>query len=168
MTRRGSEVPFPETAHLLKRGRLEEAFQLFLKAARAGNARAQLNVGYLYDTGQGVDRSRAQALAWYRKAVRQGEALAAANIGTLYRDEGRLRLAVRWFQKAAAMGEEESLLEVARLYVGPLEELAKARKLLTGVLASKRAAASNREEARRLLGLLERRERMSRSGRAAR
>ncbi|HYH98609.1 MAG TPA: hypothetical protein VD972_21835, partial [Hyalangium sp.] len=110
---------------------------------------------------------RTHALQWYRKAVRGGEAAAANNIGTIYRDEGRLRLAVRWFEKAAAMGDGDAVLEVAKLYAGPLEEPAKARKLLSRVRTSKRATADSQEEAARLLGTLEQRERLSRPSRPA-
>jgi TPR repeat protein len=163
-----ADTPFSEASRLLERGRVGEAFRLFFAAAKAGDSRAQLNIGYLYDTGQGVSRSRTHALEWYRKAVQRGEAAAANNIGTLYRDEGRLRLAVRWFEKAAAMGDGDALLEMAKLYAGPLEEAAKARKLLTRVRTSKRAAADSREEAARLLHTLEQRERLSKPGRATR
>ena len=172
MTRRGQsapavDTPFSEASRLLERGKIQEAFRLFFEAAKTGDSRAQLNVGYLYDTGQGVSRSRTQALQWYRKAVKQGEAAAANNIGTIYRDEGRLRLAVRWFEKAAAMGDGDALLEVAKLYAGPLEEPARARKLLLRVRSSKRAAAESRDEAERLLHTLEQRERLSKPGRAS-
>jgi hypothetical protein len=156
-----AETPFSDASRLLERGKVEEAFRLFFAAAKAGDSRAQLNVGYLYDTGQGVSRSRTHALQWYRKAVQQGEAAAANNIGTIYRDEGRLRLAVRWFEKAAVMGDGDALLEMAKLYAGPLEEPAKARKLLVRVRSSKRAAAESRDEAERLLNTLEQRIRLS-------
>jgi TPR repeat protein len=163
-----AETPFSEASRLLERGKVREAFRLFFVAAKAGDSRAQLNVGYLYDTGQGVSRSRTHALQWYRKAVQRGEAAAANNIGTIYRDEGRLRLAVRWFEKAAAMGDGDALLEVAKLYAGPLEEPAKARKLAVRVRSSKRAAADSRDEAERLLQTLEQRQRLSKQGRAVR
>ena len=65
---------------------------------------------------------------WYRRAVRQGQAAAANNIGTIYRDEGRLRLAIRWFAKAADLGDGDALLEMAKLYAGPLDEGPNARR----------------------------------------
>jgi TPR repeat protein len=163
-----ADTLFAQASRLLERRRIKEAFQLFLEAAQAGNSSAQLNVGYFYDTGQGVSRSRAQAGYWYRRAVRQGEAAAANNIGTIYRDEGRLRLAVRWFGKAADMGDGDALLEMAKLYLGPLEEPTKARRLLTRVLASKRATLDSQEQAERLLRTLEQQQRLNRSGRSAR
>ncbi|MFL5346518.1 MAG: tetratricopeptide repeat protein [Hyalangium sp.] len=157
------DTGFAQASRLLERGRIAEAFRLFLEAAKAGNSRAQLTVGYLYDTGQGVSRSRTQAMSWYRRAVRQGDAAAANNIATLYRDEGRLRLAIRWFEKAAALGDGDALLEMAKLYAGPLEEPAKARRLLSRVLKSKRAAPDSQEQAERLLHTLDQQQRLSRS-----
>jgi TPR repeat protein len=147
-------APFTEASRLLEQGRIQEAFGLFLRAARQGDSRAQLSVGYLYDTGRGVSRSRAQAMVWYRRAARKGEPAAANNIGTLYRDEGQLRLAIRWFSKAAELGDQDALLEMARLHAGPLQEAAAARKLLSRVLASKRTSPDNRERAQRLLSTL--------------
>ncbi|WP_224368984.1 tetratricopeptide repeat protein [Hyalangium versicolor] len=156
------EGGFLRASQLLERGQFTEAFRLFLEAAQAGDSRAQVTVGYLYDTGQGVSQSRTQALLWYRKASHKGVASAATNIATIYRDEGRLRLAVRWFEKAAALGDDEALLDMARLYAGPLEEPAMARKLLSRVLRAKRASEDNREQAERLLQTLEQRQRLSR------
>lgn len=45
------------------------AVSLFEKAAAAGHARAQLNLGILYFRGQGVARDLIQARAWLEKAV---------------------------------------------------------------------------------------------------
>jgi TPR repeat protein len=166
--RSSTDTPFSKASGLLERGRIAEAFRLFLTAAKAGDSSAQLNVGYLYDTGQGVSQSRVQAMYWYRKAVRQGEAAAANNIGTLYRDEGRLRLAIRWFANAASLGDGDALLEMAKLYAGPLEDLTMARRLLSRVLASKGATLDSQEQAERMLRTLEQHQRLSRPARSSR
>lgn len=138
----------------MEKGRLEEAFGLFLEAAKAGDTGAQMSVGYLYDTGQGVRASRTQAMHWYRQAAQQGKAAAATNIGAIYRDEGRLRLALRWFEKAVALGDGDALLDMAMLQSGPLKDAAGARRLLSRLLRSKRASADSRKRAERLLGEL--------------
>lgn len=157
-----ADEPLLAARNLLRKGRLEEAFGLFLSAAEAGDTGAQLNVGYLYDTGQGVRASRTQALYWYRKAFRQGKAEAATNIAAIYRDEGRLRLALRWFEKAVALGDSDALLDMAALQGGPLKDAASARRLLSRVLRSKRVNADSRERAERLLHELEQRQRRAR------
>ncbi len=124
---------FRQADALMQRGRLEEAFRLFLRGARAGDSSCQLNVGYLYDVGRGVRRSRERALYWYRKGARRREGAAASNIATLYRDEGRPRLAARWFEKAVAWGDFDALLGLAKLYLGPLKDCARARRALSRI-----------------------------------
>jgi len=49
------------------------AVELFEKAANAGHARAQLNLGILYLRGQGVPRDLIQARAWLEKAATGGD-----------------------------------------------------------------------------------------------
>jgi TPR repeat protein len=49
------------------------AVELFEKAANAGHARAQLNLGILYLRGQGVPRDLIQARAWLEKAAAGGD-----------------------------------------------------------------------------------------------
>ena len=121
-----------------------------LAAARAGDTGAQVNVGYSYDVGQGAPRSRTKALYWYRRALRNGVAYAATNIGTVYRDEGRPKLAERWFQKAASLGDDDAWLDLAKLYLGPLQNAAHASTALTRLLVSTCITMASREEGARL------------------
>ena len=46
--------------------------EALVKAAESGDAEAQHNLGRAYETGRGVAKDEAQALAWYRKAAAQG------------------------------------------------------------------------------------------------
>lgn len=142
---------FREASALLDEGHIKEAFRLFLTAAKAGDPSSQLNVGFFYDTGLGVKKSRTQAMYWYRRALRRGETIAATNIATVYRDEGRLRLALRWFEKAVALGDDDAMLNMAKLYAGVLENPTKAKRLLRKVLASKNVTEDSQEQAARLL-----------------
>ncbi len=50
----------------------EIAFEWFLKAAQAGHAAAQLQVGRMYEDGRGTGRDYGSALKWYKKAAEQG------------------------------------------------------------------------------------------------
>lgn len=43
------------------------------KAAAQGDARAQTNIGAMYENGRGVPQDEEQAIYWYRKAVEQGD-----------------------------------------------------------------------------------------------
>ena len=44
------------------------------KAAEQGEAKAQNNLGYMYDQGEGVPEDDSEAVKWYRKAAEQGHA----------------------------------------------------------------------------------------------
>ena len=50
-------------------------------AAEQGDAGAQLNLGLMYDAGEGVIADRAEALRWYRLAADQGNAGAQTMLG---------------------------------------------------------------------------------------
>jgi TPR repeat protein len=62
----------------------KEAVNWYGKAAKQGNAHAQLNLGGLYENGWGVARDYKEAVIWYRKASMQGGALAQRNLGLMY------------------------------------------------------------------------------------
>jgi TPR repeat protein len=47
-----------------------------LARAERGDAKAQFNLGQIYDTGLGVPQDVVQAVAWWRKAADQGFAQA--------------------------------------------------------------------------------------------
>lgn len=53
-------------------------------AADQGNAKAQVNLGVMYDNGRGVWPDYAQAVKWYRLAADQGNASAQYNLGLTY------------------------------------------------------------------------------------
>ena len=49
-----------------------EAVKWYRKAAEQGNAKAQYNLGWMYDNGRGVVESDSEAVKWYQKAAEQG------------------------------------------------------------------------------------------------
>jgi TPR repeat protein len=52
--------------------------------AHGGEARAQYDLGLMYDKGQGVPQSDAKAMQWYGLAAEQGEPRAQYNLGLMY------------------------------------------------------------------------------------
>ena len=49
-----------------------------------GDARAQLNLGVMYENGRGVAEDHAEAAKWFRLAAEQGDAAAQYNLGVMY------------------------------------------------------------------------------------
>ena len=60
-----------------------EAVKWYRKAADQGLAKAQFNLGVMYDSGNGVPKDDAKAVEWYRKAADQGLAKAQSELGLL-------------------------------------------------------------------------------------
>ncbi len=61
-----------------------EAEKTIQDRAEAGDADAQLQLGHLYESGEGVPKDYAEAAKWYRKAAEQGLADAQVQLGLLY------------------------------------------------------------------------------------
>jgi hypothetical protein len=92
------------------------ALQELRSFARAENAVAQYNLGFMYDSGQGVPQSYPKAVYWYRKAAVQGDAPAQYNLGLMY-DNGRGvpqddARALKWFIVAKAGGSKTAAHEM--------------------------------------------------------
>ena len=92
-------------------------------AAEGGDAVAQVNLGFLYASGEGVPQNFAEAARWYRKAADQGHADAQYKLGFLYtQGQGvpkNFAEAYFWLNLASAGWS----------YVNPVSEYAKARDI---------------------------------------
>jgi TPR repeat protein len=60
-----------------------EAARLFRLAAAQGHADAQFNLGYIFESGKGVETDRVEAIRLYRLAAAQGNAYATAALKRL-------------------------------------------------------------------------------------
>ena len=67
-----------------EQGDYEAAFKAWQGPAERGKKNAQFYLGYLYDSGQGVEEDNAKAASWYRKAAVQGQSDAQYNLAAMY------------------------------------------------------------------------------------
>ncbi|MCH7944222.1 MAG: SEL1-like repeat protein [Proteobacteria bacterium] len=88
--------------------------------AEAGDADAQVSLGYMYQTGQSFEQSYSQAARWYRPAAEQGNALAQFALGELYARglgvEHDYGAAAYWFGRAAMAGNVSAQIRLANFY----------------------------------------------------
>ena len=49
------------------------AYKFWLPLAEQGNAKAQFNLGLMYNNGQGVPQDYKEAVKWYRLSAEQGD-----------------------------------------------------------------------------------------------
>jgi clan AA aspartic protease (TIGR02281 family) len=98
------------------------ALQLFWKAASQGNAEAEYNVGFLYETGRGPAQNYREAIDWYRLAGTQGNAAAQTHLGLMYANGRGVakddKEAVRWLRLAAGQGYAEAKEALAQVQQG--------------------------------------------------
>jgi uncharacterized protein len=88
------------------RGDSATALKLLSPLAQNGHARAQFNLGAMYDQGHGVAQDYKAAVKWYRLAADQGNAWAQVKLGLMY-EQGQgvaqnYVYAHMWFNLAAA------------------------------------------------------------------
>ena len=127
--RTGAETPpaeadFNAGVAAYKQGDYATALREWHPLAKQGNAKAQSNLGVMYNKGQGVTQDYAEAAKWYRKAAEQGYADAQYNLGFMY-DEG-LGVpqdddeAVRWYSKGAEQGNAGAQNNLGVMYYNGL------------------------------------------------
>lgn len=89
-------------------GHYDSALGYWVPLADQGDANAQLNVGMMYDTGQGVAEDPARAVRLYRQSAERGHPAAQYNLGMMYasgrgieRDASQAKF---WLEQAAEQG----------------------------------------------------------------
>ena len=96
------------------------AARLYAQAADAGYAPAQLNLGVMYEYGDGVPKDAVKAAALYRRAAEQGNAVAQCNLGYCYytgNGVGRdLTQAIIWYRRAADNGSARAYNNLGYCY----------------------------------------------------
>jgi TPR repeat protein len=128
--------PLPLCAYSNDDGSSSTEFRENLLPAEQGDAKAQVFVAYLYETGQGVNRNYTKAAEWYGRAARQGNPVAQTQLGNMYR-LGRgvpqnYVLAYMWFELAKRQGSKQaSALMTTVTKKMTRQQVAEAKKLLT-------------------------------------
>ncbi len=126
---------FSKAIKAMDEGKHRLAFRISHRNARFGHPEFFLILGTMYSRGRGVKRSHRWTLYWYNKALKFGPPqFAASNIGSEYYMMGNFQLAEEWYLKAANLGDYDAWLQLAHLYLGPLNEKKKALKALKQVL----------------------------------
>jgi TPR repeat protein len=75
--------PWEDGMAAYNRGDYVPAVQVFHGMARAGNAKAQMMLGAMYQRGQGVAKSSAHAFMWLSLAASRGDAQARDELKTV-------------------------------------------------------------------------------------
>ena len=95
------------------RGDFATALREWRPLAEQGDAKAQFNLGGMYEFGLGVTEDGAEAVKWYRKAAEQGDAKAQIQLALIY-DIGMVVpqdyvQAYVWYKLAVTQGDEKAV-----------------------------------------------------------
>ncbi len=116
-------------------GDYKKAIEELRDLAERGEARAQYDLGLLYDKGQGVPQSDKEAFHWYHRAAEQGDARAQYNLGLMHvNGQGVQRDYVEayyWIDLAAEQGNKPAL-DARDFLLGTMtsEQIARAKRLV--------------------------------------
>ena len=96
-------------------------FDEYMAYAKKNDPDAQYNLGYMYETGDGVDQDLLQAKKWYEKAAKQNQPDAQYALAALYYyDNGVIKQnyaeAKKWFEKAAYNGDDYAMNLLGYMY----------------------------------------------------
>jgi TPR repeat protein len=93
---------------------------LMMKAAQAGYAKAQTNIGYAYASGEGMTRDPKEAVRWFRLAAAQGDPVAMDDLGYAHLNGDGVtrstREAIRWYTQAAERGYGPAQVSLSDIY----------------------------------------------------
>ena len=103
---------FDAAVEAYERGDYATALAGFQNYAEQGTALAQLNLGLMYASGQGVPEDDAEAVRWFRLAAAQGTAAAQFLLGLMYANGVGVPeddvTAYAWLNIAAAQGQSRA------------------------------------------------------------
>jgi hypothetical protein len=89
-------------------GHYDLARDLWLPLAHDGHPKAQANIGWMHQTGKGMEKDLKKAYEWYLKAAKQGHEIAQNNLGVLYENgwgvKANPKRALYWYREAASVG----------------------------------------------------------------
>jgi TPR repeat protein len=131
--------PFEDGLKALEGGNYRTAMRLWRPLAAGGHARAQYNVGVMYEEGLGVPIDYTEAVGWLLQAAEQGNAEAKNHLGFLYlygRGVSRDYVSAHmWFDLAASEGNVRAVFardlvaaKMTPLQVTAAQQLARAWK----------------------------------------
>ncbi len=108
---------------------VEKAYEMYLKAAKAGDSRAMVLVGDACFEGVGTERDTFAALSWYDKATRAGNPLGESRgkatrkegeklyiQGAIATEDGELESAIALFRQAAELGNANAACTLGDFY----------------------------------------------------
>ncbi len=101
-------------------GDMQGAWDIWKPLADAGDARAQSNIGVMYDNGSVVAEDDAEATRWFTLSAEAGFPTGQFNLANMYKNGAgvaqNLTNANRWYQAAARQGHPQAQMALMQAY----------------------------------------------------
>lgn len=94
---------------LYNQKKYSEAYNLYLKAADAGDYWCQFRVAWMANNAEGVTKNVDTARKYYTMSANQGYNYAQYNLGVIYEEEKNYAEAYKWYRKAAAQDHDSAM-----------------------------------------------------------
>ena len=104
---------------LYEAGEYKEAFACFKEASEKGLIKAMYDLGYMYYSGEGTEKSHKEAKFWLEKAAVNGMVKAQYKLGVLYEQSDEFKdfsAAAAWYEEAAKANDRFALCNLGILY----------------------------------------------------
>lgn len=101
-------------------GDMQAAWDIWKPLADAGDARAQANIGVMYDNGDVVEEDEAEAVRWFMLSAESGFPQGQFNLAQKFSEgagvEQNWTTAQRWYQAAARQRHPEAQMALMQIY----------------------------------------------------
>ena len=94
----------------------QRAAQIWQKACESGEAHGCIRLGFLYQSGKGVEQNDAKAGKFYQKACDTGELSSCDSLASLHQNSGEHAKAAAIFKQACEKGFGLSCYNLAQIY----------------------------------------------------
>lgn len=136
---------------LLDNGKLEDAFDAYMKLAKDGDVESQEFLAWMYYEGKGVEKDESKAIEWFSTATSNGSKSGLYRLGLIYRRRKEYAIAIGYLNQAAAAGFAPALARLGQMMehgIGQQRDIARAAD------AYEKAWRLGNLQAKRKLGLL--------------
>lgn len=94
----------------------EKALMWFLRASEKNHAKAQYELGEMYQGGNVVAYDNNQAKKWFEISAAQNNSNAALGLARIYEFQEKEDLAIEWYEKAIDLGSKEAPFRLGSFY----------------------------------------------------
>lgn len=148
-------------------GQYDTAYEIWRPLADDGYAKAQATLGWMYQTGKGVEKHYERAFMWYERAAQSEHSIAQNNLGVLYENGWGVsknhQQAAHWYRQAAESGYAYAQYNLGMLYIngkGVKQDETEARYWLQ--IATLQGIEQARDELRTMLEKAHKKQQISR------